>query len=115
MIRFPLGEGLVTSPAQSPFPGRLISAYLPGGRYVAAGLLAAAAVAIAVRVVRRPPRTAVSAALISGYGLLTAILLVPSTRFGYLLYPLALLVWASALAVPAASIAPAGAPTQALR
>ena len=115
VIRFPLGEGLVTSPAQSPFPGHLIAAYLPGGRYVAAGLLAAAAVAITVRVVRRPPRTAVSAALISGYGLLTAILLVPSTRFGYLLYPLALLVWASALAVPAASIAPAGAPTQALR
>lgn len=36
-------------------------------------------------------------ALICGYGLLAAILLMPSTRFGYLLYPLALLTWAPAL------------------
>ena len=41
------------------------------------------------------------AALICGYGLLTAILLMPTTRFGYLLYPAALLVWAAALPVPA--------------
>jgi hypothetical protein len=101
---------LVTSPAQSPLPGHLISVYLPGGRYVAAGLLVAAAVAIAVRLVRRPPRTAVFAALICGYGLLTATLLMPSTRFGYLLYPLALLAWAPALAVPAGATAPAEAP-----
>ena len=115
VIRFPLGDGLVTSPAQSPFPGRLISAYLPGGRYVAAGLLVAAAIAIAVRLLRRPPRTAFSAALISGYGLLTAILLVPSTRFGYLLYPLALLAWAPVLLPASAAGAPAGAPATVLR
>jgi hypothetical protein len=34
--------------------------------------------------------------LISGYGLLAAILLMPSTRFGYLLYPIALLAWVPA-------------------
>ena len=33
VIRFPLGHGLVTSPAQSPFPGYLISSAVPGGRY----------------------------------------------------------------------------------
>lgn len=114
VLRFPLGQGLVTSPAQSPFPGHLVASHLPGGRYVAAGLLVAAATAIAVQLVRRPPRTAVSAALISGYGLLTAILLVPSTRFGYLLYPLALLVWAPALATANAP-ARAGAAAPVLR
>jgi hypothetical protein len=108
VIRFPLGHGIVTSPAQSPFPGYLISTGLPGGRYIAAALLVAAVAAIAVRLVRRPPRTAASAALVSGWGLLTAILLMPTTRFGYLLYPVALLVWAPALRKPTASTAPHG-------
>ncbi|MCP3787822.1 glycosyltransferase 87 family protein [Micromonospora sp. A3M-1-15] len=99
VVRFPLGHGLVTSPAQSPFPGHLIATTLPAGRLIAAALLAAVAVAIAVRLLRRPPRTAAAAALICGYGLLAAILLMPSTRFGYLLYPLALLVIAPALAL----------------
>jgi hypothetical protein len=112
VIRFPLGHGLVTSPAQSPFPGYLIAQAVPGGRYVAIGLLVAVALAIAVVLVRRPPRTAAAAALFCGYGLLAAILLMPTTRFGYLLYPLALLVWAPALGAalsrPTASTAPRG-------
>ncbi|MGX6604696.1 glycosyltransferase 87 family protein [Micromonosporaceae bacterium Da 78-11] len=99
VIRFPLGHGIVTSPAQSPFPGYLIAQHVPGGRYLAAALLVAVAGAIAVRLVRRPPRTAAAAALIIGAGLLAAILLMPTTRFGYLLYPVAFLVWAPALAV----------------
>ncbi|MCG5446673.1 DUF2029 domain-containing protein [Micromonospora sp. NIE79] len=100
VLRFPLGHGLVTSPAQSPFPGYLIANALPAGRLIAAALLVAAGVAIAVRLARRPPRTAVATALICGYGLLAAIALMPSTRFGYLLYPLALLTWAPALHRP---------------
>ncbi|MEH0928565.1 glycosyltransferase family 87 protein [Micromonospora sp. CPCC 205558] len=100
VLRFPLGHGLVTSPAQSPFPGYLIASALPAGRLIAAALLVAAGVAIAVRLARRPPRTAVAATLICGYGLLVAIALMPSTRFGYLLYPLALLTWAPALHRP---------------
>ncbi|MEV1331702.1 glycosyltransferase family 87 protein [Micromonospora costi] len=105
VLRFPLGHGLVTSPAQSPFPGHLIATGLPAGRLIAATLLVAAGAAIAVRLVRRPPRTAAATALICGYGLLAAILLMPSTRFGYLLYPLALLVWAPALRDPTATAA----------
>lgn len=100
VLRFPLGHGLVTSPAQSPFPGHLIATMLPGGRLIAATLLVAAGAAIAVRLALRPPGTAAAIALISGYGLLAAIALMPSTRFGYLLYPLALLVWAPALHRP---------------
>lgn len=94
VLRFPLGEGVVESPAQSPFPGYLIAANLPGGRIIAGGLLLAAGLAIAVWLARRPPRTAAQAAMICGYGMLAAILLMPSTRFGYLLYPLAFLMWA---------------------
>jgi hypothetical protein len=102
VIRFPLGHGLVTSPAQSPFPGHLISVAVPGGRWVAAALLVTVGAAIAVRLLRRPPVTAVAATIIIGYGLLAAILLMPTTRFGYLLYPVAFLVWAPALRVPSA-------------
>lgn len=100
VLRFPLGHGLVTSPAQSPFPGHLIATALPAGRLIAAALLVAAGAAIAVRLARRPPGTAAATALICGYGLLAAIALMPATRFGYLLYPLALLVWAPALHRP---------------
>jgi hypothetical protein len=97
VVRFPLGAGVVSSPAASPFPGYLIASGLPGGRTIAAVLLVAAGVAIAVHLARHPPRTAAAAAVICGYGLLAAILLMPSTRFGYLLYPAALLAWAPAL------------------
>ncbi|WP_431883065.1 glycosyltransferase 87 family protein [Micromonospora gifhornensis] len=100
VLRFPLGHGLVASPAQSPFPGYLIAANLPAGRAVAAALLVAAGLAIAVRLARRPPRTARTISLICAYGLLAAILLMPTTRFGYLLYPIAFLVWAPALDLP---------------
>jgi hypothetical protein len=96
VIGFPLGHGVVSSPAASPFPGHLIASGLPGGRLIAAGLLGLAGVAIAVWIIRRPPRTAAAVSLISGYGLLAAILLMPSTRFGYLLYPIALLAWVPA-------------------
>ncbi|GIJ81045.1 Protein of unknown function [Micromonospora phaseoli] len=100
VLLFPLGHGQVSSPAQSPFPGYLVANVLPAGRVVAAALLVAAGVAIAVRLARRPPRTARTAALVCGYGLLVAILLMPTTRFGYLLYPVAFLLWAAALDIP---------------
>jgi hypothetical protein len=97
VLRFPLGRGLVTSPAGSPLPGHLIAQALPAGRMITVGLLAAAGLAIAVHLLRRPPRTTATAAAVCGYGLLAAMLLMPATRFGYLLYPVALLTWVPAL------------------
>jgi Glycosyltransferase family 87 len=97
LVRFPLGKGLVSSPAQSPFPGYLISTGLPGGRVIATGLLALAVIVIGVWLLRRPPRDTAAAALVCAVGMLAAILLVPSTRFGYLLYPAAYAVWIAAL------------------
>jgi hypothetical protein len=97
VLRFPLGHGLVTSPAQSPFPGYLVAQHLPGGRILAGALLGAAALVIGWLLLRRPPRDAGTAALFCGWGLLAAILLMPTTRFGYLLYPVAFLLWAPIL------------------
>ncbi|NUT37974.1 MAG: DUF2029 domain-containing protein [Hamadaea sp.] len=97
VVRFPLGHGLVRSPAASPLPGHLLTAYLPEGRQVAIALLLTAMLAVTVAVLHQPPRTVARAALISAIGLLLAILLLPATRFGYLLYPVALAAWAPLL------------------
>jgi hypothetical protein len=101
VIGFPLGHGVVSSPATSPFPGYLIADNLPGGRVIAAAMLVLAASAIAAWLLRRPPRTASAAAAVAAWGLLAAILLMPSTRFGYLLYPVALFALVPALRIPA--------------
>ena len=93
LVAFPTGHGLVASPAASPFPGHLIAQYVPGGRVIALALLAVTAIALAVWLWRRPPRDAARTSLIIAAGLLAAILLMPATRFGYLLYPAAFAVW----------------------
>jgi hypothetical protein len=94
LVRFPLGLGLVASPAASPLPGHLIATALPAGRWLAAGLLGVAAVGLACWAWWRPPGTVRAAAGLSAVGLLVAILLMPATRFGYLLYPAGFAVWA---------------------
>jgi len=66
---------------------------------IAAILLVLAGLAIAAWLVRRPPRDAGAAALICAVGLLAATLLMPATRFGYLLYPIGYAVWAPALRI----------------
>jgi hypothetical protein len=97
LVRFPLGHGLVGSPAASPFPGHLIATSVPGGRAVTTGLLVVAGLAVGWWLLRRPPRDAAAAALVCACGLTAAIALMPATRFGYLLYPVAYLAWAPAL------------------
>lgn len=97
VIRFPTGRGLVASPAASPLIGYQLAQHVPHGRTVALGLLLAAGLAIAAYLMRRPPRSVKDVAIVSAFGLLAAILLLPSTRFGYLLYPVAFAFWAPCL------------------
>jgi predicted phosphoribosyltransferase len=106
VVAFPFGKGLVTSPAASPLPGHLIATLVPGGRTVAITLVAIAGVGVAAWLVRRPPRTAAEASVVSGIALLAVMLLLPATRFGYLLYPVALLFWATALGPIFRGVAP---------
>ncbi|MET8905320.1 hypothetical protein [Streptomyces sp. NPDC004538] len=90
VVAFPLGLTAVASPAESPLPGHLLAAYVPGGTVIALALLAAGALLIALSLALRPPGTvrAASARLALGLGLATA--LMPATRFGYLVCPLVL-------------------------
>jgi hypothetical protein len=100
VIEFPLGRGLVRSPAASPFPGHLIADNVSGGSAIATALVVLAAVAIAGWLVWRPPTDAGAAAAIAAWSLIAAIALIPSTRFGYLLYPVAYACWVPALRRP---------------
>ena len=80
-----------SSPAASPLPGHLIAETGPAGHVVAFVLVGAAAVAMLVWLVRRPPASGSDAVLRVAVGLGALILLTPATRYGYLVYPLVLL------------------------
>jgi glycosyl transferase family 87 len=97
VISFPTGHGLVVSPAASPLVGYLLAQHVPGGRILALALLGVAAAAIGAYLLWRRPRSVAAVATICAVGLLVAILLMPSTRFGYLLYPVAFAFWAPCL------------------
>lgn len=94
VVGYPLGLTDAVSPAASPFPGHLLAAGLPAGRTVALVLLLCCALALAGSLLVRPPGTAPAAALRLALGLGLATVLMPATRFGYLVYPLVLAVCA---------------------
>ncbi|WP_344856920.1 glycosyltransferase 87 family protein [Amycolatopsis ultiminotia] len=91
VLRFPLGMGLVRSPAASPLPGHLIAGIGPAGNAISLALVGIAAVAMLVWLARRPPATGSAALVRIAVGLGALILLTPATRYGYLVYPLILL------------------------
>jgi hypothetical protein len=92
-IDFPLGLTKSRSPAASPLPGHALAQTGHTGHLIAVLLLLLAGLAIAASLVVRPPRDVPAATwrLIIGLGLM--FLLAPATRFGYFVYPLALLAW----------------------
>lgn len=90
VIMFPAGLGEVSSPAASPLPGNLIARLGPVGHVASLAVLAAAACAITVWLVVRPPRDPADVMLRTATGLGTALVLAPATRWGYLVYPLAM-------------------------
>ncbi|WP_073754608.1 hypothetical protein [Streptomyces sp. CB03234] len=91
VVAFPLGLTGTESPAASPFPGRLLAAYVPGGAVVAGVLLGVSAVLVAVSLAVRPPSTVRAAARRLALGLTLAIAFMPASRFGYLVIPFVLL------------------------
>jgi hypothetical protein len=60
---------------------------------IAVGLLVLAGVGIAISLVVRPPRDVPTAAWRLIIGLTLMFLLAPATRFGYFIYPAAMLAW----------------------
>lgn len=92
---FPLAASQFVSPAASPTPGVLLAGAGPAGRIVGSALLAAVILGIAVWLVYRPPRDLAQAAATLALAEIIAMLFLPTSRFGYLVYPAVLLLWAA--------------------
>jgi hypothetical protein len=104
-ILFPLGLASVKSQAASPLLGHVLAQTGVLGHTIAVALLIGSALAIAVSLVIRPPRDVPSATIRLVIGLSAMFVLAPSTRFGYFIYPAAMMVW---LIVAQAGRKPAG-------
>ncbi|HEX4834567.1 MAG TPA: hypothetical protein VH478_26130 [Trebonia sp.] len=98
-LDYPLGLTKIKTVAASPLPGHLIASTGHAGHTIAVALLLLAGLAFAAWLVLRPPRTqrAVAIRLVVAYTAMFT--LAPATRYGYYIYPLALLAW-SFLSVP---------------
>lgn len=90
-VDFPMGLGEISSPAGSALPGHLIASTGPVGQAVALGVLGVAMVTITLWLGIRPPRVGSDALFRIAIGLGVAILLMPASRWGYLVYPFTLL------------------------
>jgi hypothetical protein len=98
VVQFPLGLTAIKSPAASPLLGQVLVNIFPAHRREVTLLLSIVGLGIVVELLRRhPPRTPAAVAQFSGIALCVATALAPATRFGYLIYPVNLFVWAALL------------------
>jgi hypothetical protein len=94
-VLFPLGLARYQTDAQSPLPGHLLAAAGPAARWAAIGLVCAAGLAMAASLVVRPPADTRAAAWRLALGLAVLFALAPASRWGYFVYPAALLGFVS--------------------
>ena len=92
-ILFPLGLASVKSQAASPLLGHVLAQTGPLGHTIVVILLIGSGLAIALSLVIRPPRDVPAATWRLVIGLSAMFVLAPSTRFGYFIYPAALVLW----------------------
>jgi Glycosyltransferase family 87 len=92
-ISFPLGLASVASQAVSPLPGHLIAETGHIGRLCVIAALVLVALAIGASLIFRPPKTVPAAVTRLVVALAVMFVLAPATRFGYFIYPGAILAW----------------------
>jgi hypothetical protein len=92
-ILFPLGLASVQSQADSPLLGHALAQTGVVGHTIVVILLIGSGLAIAVSLVIRPPLDVPAATIRLVIGLSAMFVLAPSTRFGYFIYPAALVLW----------------------
>jgi hypothetical protein len=92
-ILFPLGLASVKSQAASPLLGHVLAQTGPLGHTIVVVLLIGSGLAIAVSLVIRPPKDVPAATVRLVIGLSAMFILAPSTRFGYFIYPAAMVLW----------------------
>ncbi len=94
-VLFPLGMARYQTEAESPLPGHLLAATGPAGRWAAIGLLCVVALATGVSLIVRPPADTKAAAWRLAVTLALLFTLAPASRWGYFVYPAALLGFVS--------------------
>ena len=92
-VLFPLGLASVKSQADSPLLGHVLAQTGPVGHTIVVILLIGSGLAIAASLVIRPPRDVPAATMRLVIGLSAMFILAPSTRFGYFIYPAAMVLW----------------------
>ena len=92
-ILFPLGLASVKSQADSPLLGHALASTGVIGHTIVVVLLVGSGLAIAISLFVRPPRDVPAATVRLVIGLSAMFILAPSTRFGYFIYPAALVLW----------------------
>lgn len=92
-LLFPLGLTRHLTPADSLMPGDLLARSVPYGHALAVALVMAAGVAVTTWLIRRPPRDLRDATWRLALGLALLFALGPAERFGYFIYPVALVGW----------------------
>jgi len=92
-VLFPLGLASVKSQADSPLLGHVLAQTGPIGHTIVVILLIGSGLAIAASLVIRPPRDVPAATMRLVIGLSAMFILAPSTRFGYFIYPAAMVLW----------------------
>ena len=91
---FPMAESGFSSPANAPTPGVLLAHGGHLAKLAGYGLMLLVAGLLVAWLVVRPPRTLARAAAFLALALTAAALVLPTSRGGYLLYPVVLLVLA---------------------
>jgi hypothetical protein len=100
-IDYPLGLTKIKTVAASPLPGHLIAGLGPAGATAATALLGAAALAFVIWLALRPPLDYRAVAVRLAVAYTAMFTLAPATRYGYYIYPLALLCWLPLASSPA--------------
>jgi hypothetical protein len=94
-VLFPLGMTRYQTDADSPLPGHLLAGTGPAGHWAAIGLLCAVSLALGASLVVRPPADTMAAARRIAVSLAMLFTLAPASRWGYFVYPAALLGFVS--------------------
>jgi hypothetical protein len=93
-LAFPAGLTSVRSAAHSPSVGRALTDSFADGHLIALCLLVVAGTAYCFSLLARPPADECTAALQVAAGLAVAMMLLPASRVGYLVYPFVLVLFA---------------------
>jgi len=94
VVRFPLGLAGVTSPASTPLLGHLLVVAFPHlHRVITAAAVVVGGAVLVFLLLRRTPSAPWQLVRLLAWAMAVAIVLAPTTRIGYVLYPIDFFVW----------------------